>query len=92
MKNADLHDGVNPCPFCGGAAKVSLRCMRFIGRNGRGDKKIKCGAQVICNRCKARGPVYTAALINPYDRICQKSYAYQWLLSEAKNGWNRRTE
>lgn len=80
---------LKPCPFCGGNAKVSLRDMRFIGRNEFGSKKIKCAAQVICNKCRARGPVYTASLINPYDRTCQESAAYKWMVGEAAEAWNR---
>lgn len=82
---------IKPCPFCGGKAKVSLRDVKFLGRNGYSDKKIKCAAQVICNKCHARGPVFTANLINPYTLICKQSEAYIWMTNEAKNGWNRRT-
>lgn len=85
-------DKTEKCPFCGGSARLSLRDVRFIGQNGLGDKKIKCAAQYICNSCKARGPVYTAALINPYNHNCQKSEAYQWMITEALKGWNRRVE
>lgn len=87
-----LYEGLNVCPFCGNVAKVSLREMRFIGQNYYGDKKIRCAAQVICNKCHARGPVYTATLVNPYDYKCQKSEAYIWMVNQAKNGWNRRKD
>lgn len=85
-----MADGLKPCPFCGGNAKISLREMKFIGHNDFGSKKIKCGAQVICNRCRARGPLYIAELIDPYDRDCQKSAPYIWMTNEAANDWNRR--
>ena len=86
------YQNLRECPFCGGEARISLRDMRFIGQNAFGDKKIKCGAKVICNRCHARGPLYTAELINPYDRNCQSSEAYIWMTNEAANGWNRRAD
>lgn len=90
--NEGLNEGLDVCPFCGGMARVSLRDVRFIGQNDYGDKKIKCAAQVICNKCRARGPVFTAPLINPYDHQCQKSAAFVWMVNEAKNGWNRKLE
>ena len=84
---------LKPCPFCGGKAKISTRDVRFIGWNAAGgSKKIKCAAQVICNICKARGPVFTAALINPYDRVCQESEAYKWMVGEAAEAWNWRAD
>ena len=86
----DLVHNLEPCPFCKGQAKISLREMRFLGQNGYGDKKIRCAAQLICNRCRARGPVYTANLINPYDRKCQQSEAFKWMLKEAAFAWNKR--
>ena len=83
---------LKPCPFCGGAARITTRDVKFIGQNGFGDKKIRCAAQAMCNRCRARGPVYTAELINPYDRNCQQSEPYKWMMQEAIDGWNRRAE
>lgn len=79
---------LNPCPFCGGKGKISFRDVKFMGQNYRGDKKIKCAAQVICNRCRARGPVYTSVLINPYDFNCQVSEPYIWMVEKAVYGWN----
>ena len=80
---------LKPCPFCGGNARITTRDVRFIGQNDFGSKKIKCAAQAMCNRCRARGPVYTAVLINPYDRICQQSEEYKWMMSKAADAWNR---
>ena len=49
------------CPFCGSdSARLSRREMRFYGWrdvNGRMEKIVDYGYQVICNRCKARGPL-----------------------------------
>ena len=53
------------CPFCGGNAKVSHREIRYYGINYLGKKKKKIAAQVICNKCKARGPVVTETIIDP---------------------------
>ena len=53
------------CPFCGGNAKVSHREIRYYGINYLGEKKKKIAVQVICNRCKARGPVVTETVIDP---------------------------
>ena len=52
------------CPFCGGNARVSVRQRLFIGWVGEfGNKKIDYAAQVICNKCHARGGVVTEILI-----------------------------
>ena len=83
---------LKPCVFCGSKAKLHLHQMRFIGVNGIGDKMIRCGAQVICNRCHARGSIYTANLINPYDMNCKESVAYKWITKEAAEAWNRRAD
>ena len=53
------------CPFCGGNARVSHREIRYYGINYLGEKKKKIAVQVICNRCKARGPVVTETIIDP---------------------------
>ena len=52
------------CPFCAGNAKLSTRIVEFYGRNYYGAAKVKIGAQVICNRCKARGPLFTTTFIS----------------------------
>lgn len=53
------------CPFCGGNARVSHREIKYYGMNYSGEKKKKIAAQVICNRCGARGPVITETIIDP---------------------------
>lgn len=85
-------DELQPCPFCGGNAKLHIRQIRFVGQNDFGDKKIRCGAQVICNRCKARGPLYTGVVKNPSVRADKNgSEVYVWITREAAEAWNRRT-
>ena len=79
---------LEPCRFCGGGAHLSTRDMKFIGQNELGDKKTKIGAQVICNRCKARGPLYTGIVINPYSRSCLRSASFQWITEHAIAAWN----
>lgn len=80
---------LKPCPFCGGRARLSMRQMGFIGQNYLGDKKIYMGAQVICNRCKARGPLYGGVVVNPYGE--KKDASFEWMTREAEEAWNRRT-
>ena len=80
-----------PCPFCGGKAKLHTRELRFIGQNDIGDKAVKIGAQVFCNRCKARGPLYRADVVKAYsDRY--KDAGFAWICESAQNAWNRRAE
>ena len=49
------------CPFCGSrSARLSRREMRFNGWrdvDGRSEKIVDYGYQVICPKCKARGPL-----------------------------------
>lgn len=80
---------LKPCPFCGGRGKLSVRQMRFIGQNYQGDKKIKMGAQVICNRCKSRGSLFSANVVNPYSRN-NHDVGYAWIKEQAIKSWNWR--
>ncbi len=81
---------LKPCHFCGGKAKTSMRKVRDIGENERGDKKIQMGAQVICNRCKARGPLYSEAVVNPYSVSFEKIHILDTMKKKAEEAWNRR--
>lgn len=56
---------IKPCPFCGGTARLSSRQLRFSGYRdnyscGGGSREhiVDMAYQVICNRCKARGPLF----------------------------------
>lgn len=82
-------DKLKPCPFCNGNAKLQVRQIKFLGQNCFGDKKIRMGAQVICNRCKARGTLYAGNIVNPYDRFSENK-AYDWMKESAQKAWNRR--
>ena len=82
---------LKPCPFCEGKAKLSTRQLRFIGQNYLGDKKIRMGAQVVCNRCHARGSLYMADVINPYNKNL-KDAGFDWIKESAIKAWNRRAE
>lgn len=77
------------CHFCDGTAKISTRIVKFYGRNYYGTASVKIGAQVICNSCKARGPLFTVML-----RTDQYPYADDPACDEIKDKaidlWNRR--
>ena len=75
------------CPFCGGSAKLHTRQLRFIGQNALGDKKVRLGAQYVCGQCHARGPLYTADVINPHRKTGE---AYDWITRQAQTAWNWR--
>ena len=96
---------LKPCPFCGGAGKVSFKDHRFGGQNWRGDKKLSYRVQVICNKCKSRGrPVITDMHINPNPYIskwgnnyhasatkCQEqTNLFEPYVEKAIEAWNRR--
>ena len=78
---------LEPCPFCGGKAKVSVRQMAFYGQNCFGSKKIKFGAQAICNRCYARGP-----LMRMTSTTADTAIAIAFLTESATEAWNWRTK
>ena len=82
--------GLKKCPFCKGKATLHTRQIRFIGQNYFGSKKIRMGAQVICNKCKARGPLYTGPVIDPYNR--DKPAALKWMIEQAEAAWNGAEE
>ena len=79
-------EGLKKCPFCGGKARVSTREKLFIGWNGFGTKKIEYAAQVICNKCYARGGLVTGIFVT--DR--QLEYNLELLRGRAIEAWNRK--
>lgn len=98
---------LKPCPFCGGAGKISFKDYRFVGQNAKGDKKIVYRLQVICNKCRSRGkPIFTDPLINPHpyvsmwgntyskeSDVCkQQTELFQPYANEAIEAWNRRAK
>lgn len=79
-----------PCRYCHGNAKVSTRVMRFYGYS---DYKcntawLKIGAQVICNACKARGPLFSAE-INPAKLPYVRNPEVDEIADKAIDIWNR---
>lgn len=70
-------NGLQPCPFCNGKARVSFKDYAFYGKNGRGDRKVKYRVQIICNKCHSRGkPIVTDWLINPNPYISKWGNCY----------------
>lgn len=80
---------LKPCPFCSGKAKIVKREMQYFGQNYIGQKKIKYGKQVICNKCHARGPLYSRIVIFPSE---EHMTAFSWLEEMAVEAWNRRVD
>lgn len=96
---------LKPCPFCGSKARLSFKDAEFIGKNYRGDRKVKYRLQVICNKCHSRGkPVKTDSLINPkpyvslwYDSsypatdiALEQTEVFRPWAEKAIDAWNRR--
>ena len=78
---------LEPCPFCGGKAKISFRQGRFFGMNDFGNKKMQYHIQVICNRCKARGRLFTTDWMidpNPWNRPEE----FRQYINKAEIDWN----
>ena len=78
---------LEPCPFCGGNAKISWRDMRFFEQNYFGAKKIKFASYGMCNRCKAKGPTVTAIIVTD---VRDSHENFQNLFARAAEAWNRR--
>lgn len=76
-------------PFCEGKAKIVRRQMRFLGQNYVGQKKIKYGIQAMCQRCHARGSLYSRVVIYP---SLEYQAAFDWLEEKATEAWNRRVK
>jgi Lar family restriction alleviation protein len=92
---------LKPCPFCGGEAKLSAKDHLFGGYNGVGQSRREYLIKAICNKCKARGPVFATGWVNTtYDCYKQKESSVseqdKALLSAAEakaiSTWNRRTK
>lgn len=82
-----MNEELKPCPFCGGKGRVSGREIRYFGQNDYGAKKIRYGVQVICGRCKARGPLVTETVVLGYggDNVLTET-------ERAIELWNGRSE
>lgn len=95
---------LNPCPFCGGSAKLSFREADFAGKNHIGDKKSKYIFYVTCKKCHSRGsPIKTDYLINanPWGsmwsgrdylnegKVAEKTEEYRKWAEAAIESWNR---
>lgn len=80
-------DKIKPCPFCGGKGKITLRQLRTYGQYTTGQRKIKYAQQVICQRCHARGSLFSAVVSFP---SLEHQYAFAWLEEKAIEAWNTR--
>ena len=78
---------LKPCPFCGGNARVSTKEKLFLGWNGFGTKKIEYAAQVICNKCYARGGIVTGIFVKGDNQLKDD---LEWLGGRAIEAWNSR--
>lgn len=58
-----LFEEIDPCPFCGGRARIVAKKDRFFGVNLLGNKKLGWTLYVKCNKCHSRGkPIKTEAI------------------------------
>ena len=84
----DMHE-LKPCPFCGySIPKITEKRSGNYRRTG--DR-----FQVLCGKCKARGPIFTAAYIREGDfgryRYESDSSARNEAIQKASEAWNRRS-
>lgn len=81
-------DKLKPCPFCG------YTSPKMTEKRSGGNRRTGDMYQILCGRCKARGPIFTAQ----YTRSgVLGSYTYKWnpeneneAIQKAIDAWNRR--
>ncbi|MBQ0099387.1 MAG: Lar family restriction alleviation protein [Firmicutes bacterium] len=80
---------MKPCPFCG-SEKLKIDSKTKTGLDCNWNSVTIYSYSVRCNKCHARGPIYT----NKKDRQCNE-YIYkskqEWI-DEAIKLWNNRGE
>lgn len=93
-------DELKPCPFCNGNAKLSAKDHLFGGYNGAGDSRREYIIRIICNKCKARGPVVATGWVKATYASYKRSElhvsqddrnAFSSAEDKATNLWNHRT-
>lgn len=73
------------CPFCGGAGRISLRC---VGTDDRADRFLE-EYTAVCAHCGAStGRIYQSRFFRKNGEIIFEKDGY----AEAVAGWNRRAE
>lgn len=77
-----MSDKLKPCPFCNGTPKLIVKEQRFFGTRNDGTKDILLGFYIRCNRCYARGGVFTLYTNDRSDEIG---------IDGAIENWNKRT-
>ena len=98
-------DKLEPCPFCGGKAKISVRrthrsrvvgdiLQMFERPSQRCDAEEKYIVQAVCNKCHSRGkPIYSDYVLQQEmnkDKVLQQMVFREWW-AKAVDAWNRRT-
>ena len=66
------------CPFCNGKPKIMVREQKFLGQYENGKKDKLLGFYVRCNRCYARGGLYTLYTDNPNNELGIKHAIEKW--------------
>lgn len=69
---------IKQCPFCNGNPKVMVREQRYLGRYENGKKDKLLGFYVKCNRCHARGGLYTLYTDNTKDEHGIRNAIVNW--------------
>lgn len=82
-----MHE-LKPCPFCGySSPKITEKRSGNYRRTGD-------MFQIICGKCKARGPIFTAAYIREGDfgqyHYARDPVAGNEATEKAIDAWNRR--
>lgn len=84
-----------PCPFCGGKARLRKRQMKFCGYRdnsscggGKNEHVVDYGFQVICNKCKARGPLFIRGGWTSEEICSGRSVPSE--IKQAVDAWNAR--
>ena len=89
VQETNITDTLKPCPFCG------YDKPKFTTKRSGSNRRTGDIVQVLCGRCKARGPVVTGTYDKENGNFVKNTYnngkSYTDILQTAADSWNRRT-
>ena len=81
---------LKPCPFCGYANP------KMTQKRSGGNKRTGTFFQILCSKCKARGPIFTGKYLENDEFGWHKSMPYYHTIVEANqkaiDAWNTRID
>lgn len=81
---------LEPCPFCGGSAKISCKEFKTLGTDENGCKIIKTGFYGRCNMCHSTGKIIYVNIHRGNNTDCSEIITSG--IQQAITAWNSRIE